>query len=311
MDSIKMLLSENIICDWKFQVKVQSLLEDFCYYQESEAFASHLTHVKALLTRKEKGALKFQLSSIPYFCVIYTMDGICELTYDGFSYSLRKNSIVFLDMAKGFSISLAQSNDWQFSLLIIEGKDCPFFYSHFYQDKIAGFFLPPVSNIPNKMHTLYTLMETSGSDTSCHFITHKLLTDIMTAIIMEQRTNPITDEVFPNHVVNTLVYIDHHYMETFTLDDISGSLNISKFSLAHDFKRYIGKSIMDYVCEKRMTRAKELLSNTEESIGEIGFQIGFSSDAYFISTFKKKVGITPLKYRKQHNIHSYGYILNT
>lgn len=311
MNSIKMLLSENFIFDWKFQVKVQSLLEDFCYYPKDEVFAPHLTHVKAMLTRKEKGALKFQLSPIPYYCVLYTMDGICELTYDGFSYSLRKNSIVFLDMTKGFSVSLAQSNEWQFSLLIIEGKDCPFFYSHFYQEKIAGFFLPPISNIPNKIHTLYTLMETSGADISCHFITHKLLTDIMTAIIMEHHTNPITNEVFPNHIVNTLVYIDQHYTEAFTLDEISGILNISKFSLAHDFKKYLGKTVMDYVCEKRMAKAKELLSTTEKSIGEIGFEIGFSSDAHFISTFKKKVGITPLKYRKQHNIHSYDYILNT
>ena len=96
-------------------------------------------------------------------------------------------------------------------------------------------------------------------------------------------------KTLPNHVIKTLAYIDIHYAERLTLDEISAALNISKFSLSHDFKKHIGKSIMDFACEKCITKAKELLSTTDDSIGEIGYRMGFSSDAH-LSAYSKKSG---------------------
>lgn len=310
MERIKFMLSEHFKSDWKHQAKLENFLNNFHFLPIDEAFASNLTCVRAFAISQIKGGFDFDITSMPYFCVLYTEEGICELTFDGFRYSLRKHSIVFLDMSKDFSIRLSQSEQWSFSFLIIEGKDCAFFYRCFYQDKIAGFFLPPMSGIPAKIHTLYDLVRDSLPDSSRHFIAHKLLTDIMTALITERNANPVANEALPNHVIKTLAYIDVHYAERLTLDDISAALNISKYSLSHDFKKHIGKSIMDFACDKCITKAKELLSTTDDSIGEIGYRMGFSSDAHFISVFKKRVGITPLKYRKQHNIHSYSYILN-
>lgn len=310
MEKFKLLLSEHFKSDWKHQAKLEVFLEAFCCFPVNETFASHLTSIRAFAASRIKESFDFGITPMPCFCIIYTEDGVCDLTFDKFRYSLRKNSIVFLDMSKGFSLRLAQPEQWSFSFLIMEGKDLTFFYRYFYRDKIAGFFLPPMSGVPAKIHTLYDLMQDSLPDDSHHFIAHKLLTDIMTALITERSANPVTNEMLPNHVIKTLAYIDAHYTERLTLDDISASLNISKFSLSHDFKKYIGKSIMDFACDKCIAKAKELLSTTDDSIGEIGYRMGFSSDAHFISVFKKRVGITPLKYRKQHNIHSYNYILN-
>lgn len=309
MEKLKILLSEHFKSDWKYQAKLEAFLEDFCLFPANETFASHLTGIRAFAMNRIRGGFDFDITPMSYFAILYTKEGACELTFDGFRYSLRKNSIVFLDMSRGFSIHLPQSKEWSFSFLIIEGKDCAFFYRYFYQDKIAGFFLSPMSGIPAKIQALYDLMQDSLPDNSRHFIAHKLLTDILTALITERSANPVTDEMLPNHVVKALAYIDAHYTEHLTLDDISASLNVSKFSLSHDFKKHVGKSIMDFTSDKRMTRAKELLSTTDDSIGEIGYHMGFSSDAHFISAFKKRVGITPLQYRKQHNIHSYHYIL--
>lgn len=310
MENFKFILSENFKSDWKYQAKTDAFLKDFNFLSLSKDFTPHLTAMRALAISRIRDGFELDIASMPYFCIVYTEDGICELTYDGFRYSLRKQSIVFLDMSRGFSIRLSQSAQWSFSFLIIEGKDCSFFYHHFYQNKIAGFFLPPMSNVPAKIHALSDLAQDSFSEASYPFIAHKLLTDIMTALIIEQGINPITNEMLPNHIVKALAYIDIHYTEYFTLDDIASFLNVSKYSLSHDFKKHTGKSIMDFTCDRRMLRAKELLSKTWRGIGEIGYQLGFSSDAHFISVFKKRVGVTPLQYRKQHNIHSYSYLLN-
>lgn len=309
MENFNFLLSEHFKSDWKHQAKMSVLLENFCFISLNEAFIPHLMGIRAFVTDQLKGGFDFRTAPLPYYCIIYTIDGICELNYDGFSYSLRKDSIVLLDLSKGFSICLSQTDEWSFSLFMIEGKNCSFFYQYFYKDRIAGFFLPPVSNIPSKIQSLQNLTKDSWSGDFPHFAAHKLLTDIMTALITEQGINPITAEMLPNHIIKSLTYIDSHYTQAFTLDDLSTFLNVSKFSLSHDFKKHMGKSVMDFVTEKRMAKAKELLSTTEDSIGQIGYCIGFSSDAHFISIFKKRVGITPLQYRKQHNLHSYNYIL--
>lgn len=309
MEKFDLLLSEHFKCDWKHQTKLDDFLGDFYLFPANEAFASGLTGINAIAQSRIRGGFDFDIVSMPYFCILYTTDGACQLTFDGFRYSLLKNSAAFLDMSKGISIRLPKSGQWDFSFLIIEGKDCDFFYRYFYQDKIAGCFLPTASVIPDKIHALHDLIQDSLSGDFRYFIVHKLLTDIMTALITKRGANPVTNEMLPNHIVKALAYIDTHYGEHFTLDDLSAFLNVSKFSLSHDFKRHIGKSVMDYTCDKCMAKAKELLSTTDESIGTIGYRMGFSSDAHFISVFKKRVGITPLQYRKQHNIHSYNYIL--
>lgn len=309
MEKFRFLMSEHFKCDWKYQSKLENFLNDFLLFPENEDLLPGLTRVRALSVSRIGGAFGLDVAPIPFFCILYTEDGALELTFDRFRYSLRKHSIVFLDMSKGFSLNLPQPGQWSFSFLIIEGKDLNLFYRYFYRDKVAGFFLPPMSGIPAKIRAIYDLIQDFPSDDSCYFISHKLLTDIMTALITERGANPVTNEMLPNHVIKTLAYIDAHYTERFTLDDISAFLNVSKFSLSHDFKKHIGKSIMDFACDKCITKAKELLSTTDDSIGEIGYRLGFSSDAHFISVFKKRVGITPLKYRKQHNIHSYNYIL--
>lgn len=94
------------------------------------------------------------------------------------------------------------------------------------------------------------------------------------------------------------------------IDLIADELNISKYTLSHDFTKYIGIPIMENILQLRLKEAKLLLSTSERTINEIARAIGFSSDIHFIQTFKKREGITPLQYRKQHNRLSYSHILN-
>ena len=60
----------------------------------------------------------------------------------------------------------------------------------------------------------------------------------------------------------------------------------------------IGVTIGEFVLTLRIDKAKELLSFIELSVDKIAFDCGFSSRAYFDNTFKKRVGITPVEYRK-------------
>jgi AraC-like DNA-binding protein len=60
----------------------------------------------------------------------------------------------------------------------------------------------------------------------------------------------------------------------------------------------MGVTIGEFVLTRRIEKAKELLAFRELSIESVSYDCGFSSRAYFDNTFKKRVGITPVDYRK-------------
>jgi len=103
----------------------------------------------------------------------------------------------------------------------------------------------------------------------------------------------------PGYVVNARSYINTHYAERITLDDLSRSISINKFYLQKLFKRCIGLSPNEYLIHTRLTRAKQLLRTTASPISQIAMEVGFNNIGHFISLFKRYEGITPSAYRQR------------
>ena len=105
-----------------------------------------------------------------------------------------------------------------------------------------------------------------------------------------------------NHIPPVLLkVIDHfnaHYAEPQTLDALSKAFFLPKATLIYNFKKYTNCSPIDFLLNVRLTKAKELLVNTNKSVGEISEMCGFSSANYFGLIFKKKENLSPLQYRK-------------
>ncbi len=93
-------------------------------------------------------------------------------------------------------------------------------------------------------------------------------------------------------------YIDTHYMEPLTLDDLAERFHLSKFHLVRKFTESCGISPKAYLEKRRMREAGYLLSTTELSVTEIASTLGFSSSSYFTQRFRISKGMTPVEYRK-------------
>ena len=87
--------------------------------------------------------------------------------------------------------------------------------------------------------------------------------------------------------------------ERFGVDEICTLLGISRIQVYRKVKALLGCSIADYILNRRLKRAKYLLSNGELTIAEITYEIGFSNPNYFSTVFKSKYGCTPSEFRKQ------------
>jgi AraC-like DNA-binding protein len=97
--------------------------------------------------------------------------------------------------------------------------------------------------------------------------------------------------------------IQTHYMkEDLGLEWIADSLHMSPIYLGRLIRKYMSKSITDYINETRIRKAAEFLVSSERTIADIAQQSGFSSASYFGKLFKKTHGVTPNEYRQKERI---------
>lgn len=96
-----------------------------------------------------------------------------------------------------------------------------------------------------------------------------------------------------------IVYINLHYAENITLDQLSSICDLSPSYISKVFKKHLNTNFIDYVSSVRTLVAKRLLKNSLLSIKEIGFEIGYVDSNYFTRVFKKYEGMTPSEYRNK------------
>lgn len=101
-----------------------------------------------------------------------------------------------------------------------------------------------------------------------------------------------------NRLKDLLSYIDAHYAGPLTVGDAAARLKVSEQYFCRYFKKVTGLSFTAYLNDLRLRRAATDILKTEESIATIAEHHGFDNTGYFFKNFKKKFGITPLKYRK-------------
>ena len=79
---------------------------------------------------------------------------------------------------------------------------------------------------------------------------------------------------------------------------IAAAARMSTFRFARGFKKAIGHSPYQYVIERRLVRAEELLRTTRESIADIAGSVGFSTQSHFTASVRNRFGATPRRYRE-------------
>ncbi len=94
-------------------------------------------------------------------------------------------------------------------------------------------------------------------------------------------------------------YVDLHYTEELTVDQIAESVSISSSACLRCFHEMLKTTPIQYVIDTRLRKAATLLLETRKSAKEIAMDCGFNDISYFTRIFRTKYGCTPGKYRKQ------------
>lgn len=108
----------------------------------------------------------------------------------------------------------------------------------------------------------------------------------------------ITKDAGVTYIKRAKEYVRANCFGKFSLDGMAKSVGVNKAYLQRLFKSYDGRTVMQYVTQLRLERARNLLLNTSEPIGIVCREVGFGTQQQFINVFKKATGVTPSEYRR-------------
>lgn len=230
------------------------------------------------------------------FLVLYTISGSGILKIFGEEYTVTKNTLFFIPCISHHYYSCNEDSSWEFLWLHFNGVCARGYYDKFYENCGNLIELNRHSKIPNQLNEIIRIIK--GKPVNCDYIVSNIITSILTQLIILNGQSSQT-AILPEYLTKTIRYIDQHYKEEISLDNLSREIGISKYYLLKQFKKYYGTTITEYQIMNRLNYTKELLRYTDKSISEISFECGINHTSHFIKLFKKHEGVTPLQYRNR------------
>lgn len=100
-------------------------------------------------------------------------------------------------------------------------------------------------------------------------------------------------------IKDVLVYLNNNYRKKITLEQLSEKFRASVSYICHEFTKEYRISPINYVIQRRMTEAKFALTNTDSSLAEISWRVGYENVDHFAKLFLRHGGCSPSDYRKQ------------
>lgn len=98
-------------------------------------------------------------------------------------------------------------------------------------------------------------------------------------------------------VQDVIRFIDRNLGERLTLVEMATVLELNPYHFAHVFKQATGLAPHQYVIQRRLARAKQLLGTTNLPIAEVALAVGCANQSHFSALFHRATGMTPLAYR--------------
>ncbi|WP_051343480.1 AraC family transcriptional regulator [Pseudonocardia spinosispora] len=100
-------------------------------------------------------------------------------------------------------------------------------------------------------------------------------------------------------LADVFAVIERRYSEQLSLADVARAVSLSPGHLTTTVRRRTGRTVQDWITERRMTEARRLLSETELSIAEIGRAVGYPDSGYFARVFRRGHAVPPREWRRR------------
>lgn len=245
-----------------------------------------------------------------YYVLIVVHKGELYIAQEDRHYIVRPNQFIILFAGMehyGYAPSLSQiSYDWvHFSLpsdtmKFIEAENVQECQRKAMTSLTETYLMPEFGSlaIANRITALFTqLIDASRRYPPQSLLLHYSLSQLILHFSYILLFTPGIDR-FPPHIISVIDYISTHYSSPLSVKSIADRFHYNPDYLSTVFKRHTGQTLISYINRMRIEIAKTILYNPEIHIKEIASLCGFSDEKYFMKTFKRYMGITPMEYRK-------------
>ena len=96
-------------------------------------------------------------------------------------------------------------------------------------------------------------------------------------------------------------YIENNFEEKITVDQLASMLALSRRNLERRFKKATANTVVEYMQRVKIEAAKKSLETGRKNINEVMYEVGYSDNKAFRTTFKKITGLSPIEYRSKYN----------
>lgn len=248
----------------------------------------------------------------------YISEGQASITCDKDSLPVSKGDIIFINQSVSHALTPAGSGNGSVHTILAH----PAFLFGFEQLEMEKKYITPVTHCSTRKH----LHITPDSENYTAYLSHirEILAlhakkdagfELLVKAALLQLWKLLYDDICTNegfakaipHIANqdeqrvrqAILFIQEHFMEPVTLEDIAGSVLISKSECCRCFKRTMNITPFEYLMKYRILEStKRMQKQTQESISEISGAVGFNNTSYYNKVFKKVMGCTPTAYRQ-------------
>lgn len=226
----------------------------------------------------------------------YIEKGISQLYVNGVEHYIKAGEAIMIYPYVSHKCQPLDVNQWAFTMIYIPRELCGKIYSRLGAQNAIG--IKPLDAV--ELRQIKRLVEASKREAPASAKGGELLyrltrlfkqEDIAAAFEGNQRIEAVK------------AYIEGHFLEELSLDELEEKFDINKFILIRSFKSTFNTTPNAYQLQLKADYGKELLSGSGD-LADIALRAGFYDQAHFTREFKKAYGITPLRYYK--DIHVLG-----
>lgn len=259
------------------------------FYKDASLHLQYIALATVPLTPSEMGKKKQSVS----YRILYFRAGACEITLDGRTFVLRSGDICFLCPGMPYITKPLCPNQVANFFFTVNGQDVTCTFTDY--PLLNRSF---VASCPEAAQLLEQIIEESIFTKPLHQKQEDLLLGlVINAIIRSQTQNQSTP--IPSAKIQKICrYIDTHLTEALTVASLANTFSYHPTYLNTLFRRYIGKSVHDYITQRKISGVSHMLCTTDLSVAEIAQLYHFSDSSHLARVYRKWTGRSPQQERE-------------
>ncbi len=259
---------------------------------------SHYLYVQEIGTLTSMEPHVSSRENLSSYLFLTVQKGEGYLTYRGKRHFIQAGDCVYINCRNQYAHESTEEHPWTLMWVHFNGNGADDYYEAYQRQERSSIFHPAdTAPFTDSLTALYGLMQAKPS--LMELAAHRYLTDLVTLCFMENRPDSPEGAAMAGKLQGVRQYLEEHYMEKLSLEELSSLFFISKYHLSREYKKNYGITIGSDLTARRLSHAKSLLRFSRYSVEEIAARCGFSGAAYFIKVFRKSENMTPSEYRKK------------